>query len=264
MRDEFHVFHVRSSAGLYGAEYVILGLIPALASLGIGSTLLCLDNQHSAGQPLAAAAGRLQIPFERVPCRGRFDPATIAALRRTMGRDAALLHVHDYKSAAHAWLARGRRDVPIVATSHGQFPTTLSLQLYHRLELSLMRRFERVCVVAADMRPVLMRAGVAAANITLIENGIDTARFAPGVDALARGALGVRPDALVFGAAMRLTEQKNPLQLVDAFAEVEDVTVHAMGAQLGDECSEIDARSEIGAPRNFDEGGVIDHRNGHD
>ena len=234
MHDEFHVFHVRSSAGLYGAEYVILGLIPALASLGIGSTLLCLDNQHSAGQPLAAAARRLQIPFERVPCRGRFDPATIAALRRTMGRDAALLHVHDYKSAAHAWLARGRRDVPIVATSHGQFASTARLHLYHRLELALMRRFDRVCAVSEAMRPALLRAGVDPARIALIENGIDTGRFSASAVPLRRGEFAIADDALLFGSAMRLTEQKNPLGLIDAFAQVAGAIPRAALVLAGD------------------------------
>ena len=234
MRDELHVFHVRSSAGLYGAEYVIFGLIPALASLGIGSTLLCLDNQHCADQPLAAAAQRLQIPYQRVPCRGRFDPATVAALRRVLRRDAALLHVHDYKSAAHAWLARGRRDVPIVATSHGQFASSARLHLYHRLERALMRRFDRVCAVSEAMRPLLLRAGVAAARIALIENGIDTGRFSAAAVPLQRGEFGIAGDALLFGSAMRLTEQKNPLGLIDAFAQVARAIPNAALVLAGD------------------------------
>jgi hypothetical protein len=47
MQADFEVLHLRSSAGLYGAEYVILGMIPELAKLGISSRLLSIDNQHT-------------------------------------------------------------------------------------------------------------------------------------------------------------------------------------------------------------------------
>jgi glycosyltransferase involved in cell wall biosynthesis len=221
MHTDPHVLHVRSSAGLYGAEYVILGLVPALAGFGIGSTVLCLDNPHLREQPLYEKARALGLPAERVPCRGRFDFAAVQALRRAIATHAdVVLHVHDYKSAVYAWFARGSRRVPIVATAHGQFSFTPSLALYHRVELRLMRRFDRVCTVAADMRPALERAGVPRANICLIENGIDTARFAPDATPLARADFGIADDAIVFGTAMRLTEQKNPLGLIAAFAQV--------------------------------------------
>ena len=221
MHADPRVLHVRSSAGLYGAEYVILGLLPALANIGVESKLLCLDNQHLDEQPLYAKARALRLRAERVACRGRFDFAAVHALRRAIdAQPDAVLHVHDYKSALFAWLARGRRRVPIIITAHGQFSFTPALQLYHHIELRLMRRFDRVCAVAAQMQPLLEDAGVPRANIRIVENGIDTIRFAPGVQALPRADFDIAADAVVFGAAMRLTEQKNPLGLVAAFAQV--------------------------------------------
>lgn len=221
MGRDFHVFHVRSSAGMYGAEYVILGLMPALARRGIDSTLLCLDNHYHERQELACAAANAGLQVERVPCRRRFDLATIAAIRRCVARHPrAILHVHDYKSALNGWLARSGSRTPVIATSHGQFSTTARLRLYHRLELALMSRFDRVCIVSAEMRPAMRRAGVAADAIRLVENGIDTERFRPDVEAMSRHGFGIAEEALLFGAAMRLSEQKNPLGLIDAFARV--------------------------------------------
>jgi glycosyltransferase involved in cell wall biosynthesis len=221
MRTDLHVLHVRSSAGLYGAEHVILGLVPALERLGIGSTLLCLDNQYLEQQPLHAKACALGLPAVRIPCRGRFDLATISALRSALAKQPnALLHVHDYKSALNAWIARGRGRTPIVATGHGQFSSTARLHLYHRLELSLMRRFDRVCMVSDEMRPLLVAAGVRDNAIRLIENGIDTDRFSPDVVPFPRAGFGIAGNAVVFGSAMRLTAQKNVPGLIDAFAQV--------------------------------------------
>jgi hypothetical protein len=62
MSAEFQVLHLRSSAGLYGAEYVILGLLPALAEGGIDARLLCLDNPRVATQALCAKAKELGVP----------------------------------------------------------------------------------------------------------------------------------------------------------------------------------------------------------
>ncbi len=221
METDLHVLHVRSSAGLYGAEYVILGLIPASKKFGIDCTLLCLDNQYTDEQELWSNADATGISSRRIPCRGRFDFATLAALREALTESPrAILHVHDYKSAVHAWLARGRRKNPIIATMHGQFASTPALRFYHHLELVLMVRFERVCIVADAMRANLVQTGTRAQNIRLIENGIDTARFAPTAVAIPRWEFGIEPGAVVFGSAMRLTEQKNPLGLIEAFAQV--------------------------------------------
>src|ERR1700757_639348 len=211
MDADLHVYHLRSSAGLYGAEYMILGLMPALARAGVASTLLCLDNPYLDEQPLYARAQALGVPVRRVPCRGRFDFASVQTLRAIIAMDSrALLHVHDYKSAAYAWLARARRDVPIVATAHGQFSSTPRLHLYHLVETRLMRRFERVCIVAEEMRAGLIRAGVRADAIRLVENGVDSDRFTPAARALARRDFMIGDEALVYGSAMRLTAQKNP------------------------------------------------------
>ena len=56
------VLHLRSSAGLYGAEYVILGMVPELNRIGIRSRLLSMDNQHLDSQPLYARAQAMGVP----------------------------------------------------------------------------------------------------------------------------------------------------------------------------------------------------------
>lgn len=235
MPADFEVLHLRSSAGLYGAEYVILGMVPELNRIGIRSRLLSMDNQHLESQPLYARAQAMGVPAERVPCNGRFDFTTLRSLRDTLRRQRnTILHVHDYKSAFHAWLARGFSGTPIVATSHGHFPTTTNLRLYNRLELALMKRFEHVCVVSKEMLPVLAGAGVDEKKTQLIENGIDTQRFNPQTPGLARSEFGIANDAVVFGSAMRLTDQKNPLGLIDAFARVTERLPNAVLVLAGD------------------------------
>lgn len=235
MDAEPHVLHLHSSAGVYGAEYVMLGLVPALARLGIGSTLLCLDNYLLHEQPLYERAVAMGVPAQRLVCTGRFDRNTVRALRIALAaRPGALLHVHDYKSAFYAWLARRRGVPPIVATLHGHIGNTRSLRLYNCLELWLMRRFNHVCIVSDEMRPSLAAADISSQRISLIENGIDTARFRPDVEPMSRAEYGIPADAYLFGGAMRLSGEKNPLGLIEAFARVAKEDPRAWLAIAGD------------------------------
>lgn len=221
MRADPHVFHLHSGAGLYGAEHMLLSLLPALIGQGVESTLLCLDNYRLDGQPLYERARALKIPARRLACRGRFDPATVGALRGVIrAHPNALLHVHGYKSAFYAWLARSAGGPPIISTLHGHIEGTRRLNVYQGLERRLMRGFDRVCIVSTAMQPVLATGGVPPSRIELIENGVDTRRFRPDVEPLARAQFGMPEDAFVFGGALRLSAEKNPLGLLDAFAEV--------------------------------------------
>lgn len=222
MPTEPHVLHVLSSAGLYGAEHAVLSLIQALAEVGFQSTLACIDNPHQDEQPLYQRARTLGISAERVPCRGRLDSATTRAIRALLQRHPdAILHVHGYKGAFYALRARSTQpDTPIVATLHGWINSTRTLWLYRMLELWMLRQVQCICIVAENMRPPLRNAGIPATRIRLIENGIDTTRFLADGHALARGELGIPDCAFVFGSVLRMSAEKNPLGLLEAFSRI--------------------------------------------
>jgi glycosyltransferase involved in cell wall biosynthesis len=220
MRGKPHVLHVFSSAGLYGAEYVALGLMPALRAHGIDSSLLCINNPRTPEQHLHARATALGLVTENIPCSGRFDLTTIRRLHAIIeNQPNAIVHTHGYKGTFYASLANRRNAIPMVATLHGWVTRTASLRLYQWLEVRLLRRFQRLCIVSEEQRAPLMQAGIAAGKIRFIENGIDTSRFRPDVVPLSRAEFGIPEDAFLFGAAMRLRVEKNPLGLIDAFAE---------------------------------------------
>ncbi|MEP6939076.1 MAG: glycosyltransferase [Rudaea sp.] len=249
MSSDLRVLHVHSSAGLYGAEYMMLGLVPALQSIGIDGQLLCLDNPHLEGAPLFDRAKALRVPARRIPCRGRFDLATVKALRDEMAAAPAIVHVHDYKSALHAWLARGRERTPVVTTLHGRTATSFMLKIYESIETRLMRRFESVCIVAEGMRRSLQEAGIRADRIHLIENGIDTDRFQPALEPWSRASLDLPVDAVVFGGVMRLSVEKNPLGMLEAFAAVAERMPRAFLVIAGDgpqRAALLDRAAELG------------------
>jgi glycosyltransferase involved in cell wall biosynthesis len=217
-----HIVHVFSSAGLYGAEHVVLNLMPALSRLGISGALACIDNPYSREQPLYERASELGIPAERVPCAGRLDGATIRALRGLLTKHPrALLHVHGYKSAFYALRARQTcAEIPVIATLHGWVTNTHALRLYRLVELWMLRRATCICIVAESMRRPLQKAGIPGEKIRLIENGIDMQRFHSRKPASLHGELNIPRDAFVFGGVLRFSAEKNPLGLLGAFRHI--------------------------------------------
>lgn len=236
MRAEPHILHVFSSAGVYGAEHAVLGLIPALAGLGIDSTMACIDNPHLREQPLYEHARSSGISAVRIPCSGRLDHATTRALQAQLQqRPRTLLHVHGHKGTFYALRARrAHPGVPIVSTLHGWVTNTRALWFYRLLELRMLRRVQRICIVAETMRQPLRDAAIPADRIRLVENGVDTAKFRSDGPAQDRAELGIPREAFVFGGMLRLSAEKNPLGLLDAFARIAHAAPQAWLVLAGD------------------------------
>ena len=214
-----HVLHVFSSAGLYGAEYVALGLMPALRKHGIESSLLCINNPRTPVQHLYEHARAIGLDVRTIPCSGRFDLATIRHLRAIFREQQnAIVHTHGYKGTFYASLAGRGMAIPKAVTLHGWVTQTANLELYKWLEIRLLFGFQQICIVSEEQRAPLLRAGLDNEKIRFIQNGIDTCRFRADVAPLPRSELGIPEDAFVFGSAMRLGEEKNPIGLVEAFA----------------------------------------------
>lgn len=241
------VLHLRSSAGLYGGDQAVLALNAALPETGVTSRLLCIENYLTQEQPLFERAREAGSCVELLPCHGRFDVETLGALRAQLRRSRLpILHVHDYKSAFYAWLStrRGLR-IPLVATLHGWVETTGALRIYKRVELKLLRRFDRVVVVADAQRETLDSAGIPSDRIRTIPNGIDAERFRPDGPAATPEEFGLPASAFLFGCVARLAPEKNLAALIDAVAALHhdglDVALLLVGD--GSERGQLEARA---------------------
>ncbi|MEO6170526.1 MAG: glycosyltransferase [Lysobacter sp.] len=227
------ILQVRSSAGLYGADRVVLALNrglnrPTAADGLVRSRLLSINNYRMQRQPVHEAALMADQPAVLLPCRGRLDHATVRALACEIRNEKAdILHAHDYKSAFYAWLASRIEPVKLVATLHGQVGTSRSLRIYNRLELALLRRFDALAVVAADQIATLRAAGIPDALIHLIDNGIElpaagtrSAVAAAALRSAVHAEAGLDVGVFVFAAVGRLAPEKNLAMLLEAFVPI--------------------------------------------
>lgn len=218
------VLQVRSSAGLYGADRMVITLNGALAALGTRSRLLSINNYRMDAQPVQEAALALGQDAQLLPCGGRIDTRTASALATQIAKfPANIVHVHDYKSAFYAWLATRRRPTRLVTTLHGWVENSRSQRMYHRLEMSLLKRFDALVVVANEQIERLVAAGLPRERIHQVDNAIE----APATDfdfdadnARLRAELGLPPTGFVIAAVGRLSPEKNLSLLIDAFVPV--------------------------------------------
>ena len=127
---------------------------------------------------VGARAGAKGLTFYDIQEYGKFDFRVLAAIRRIiLEHDINLLHSHDYKSDLFAYLVRRwlwRRRIALVSTAHAWVILGTRGDLYRKLDLLLMRRFDQLIAVSHSTKKEMIDAGVPAASIEVIHNAIDT------------------------------------------------------------------------------------------
>jgi glycosyltransferase involved in cell wall biosynthesis len=245
------VAHFLSSTSFHGAETMTVELIRQLQALGVENHVLMLDNAGRADtQVLEAARGQL-AGSALLACAGALDFATFRSLGQYLRQHRIdLVHSHKYKTTFYAlpvchWQRRG-----LVTTYHNWIETTPALRAYARLDRALARFNDAAIAVSTPVAEVLRRS-VPAARCHQIDNGIDTARFAPATDrAAARAAFGVADGQRVLGCVGRLSEEKGLLRLLEALALVRDARAVPADWQLwlvGDGELEASLRARVEA-----------------
>lgn len=143
----------------------------------------------------------------------------LAVIRRLGPFD--LIHGHSSKGGALARLAARRLGVPSVYTSHAIVTLDPTLpewkrQIYARIERWLAKRTGAIIAVSHDEADHICELGIDAQRVHTVPNGVPAIDF-PSREA-ARSRLGISPNQVVIGFVGRLSTQKAPEILLDAFA----------------------------------------------
>ncbi len=105
-----------------------------------------------------------RLTYYEIPEKGKFDPHVIKAIRDIVVKhDINLIHGHDYKSDFFAYLVRRwlwRRPIALVSTAHAWVMLGLKGEIYRRLDLFLMRRFDHLISVSKSTQALMVYAGI--------------------------------------------------------------------------------------------------------
>lgn len=232
------ILHTIDSAGLYGAERVLLTLATEQKRRGDAPTILSIGNLSSPPKAIEIEAAQLGIECialrmnDGLNLRGARD-----ILRAATERDTDVIHSHGYKTnILLALVPRRTREVAVVTTLHGWTAKKAfsKLGLYRFLDRRLLPRLDAIVSVS----PIAIPGN----TITVIPNGICAGRETVPDDAIAASLreLKARTTALV-GAVGRLSPEKNFGALFDALKALPE----GIGAAIlgdGPEAAALQAR----------------------
>jgi glycosyltransferase involved in cell wall biosynthesis len=168
------------------------------------------DREFSIGDKARAK----RLTYYEVEERGKLDFRVLPALQEIVLRhNINLIHSHDHKSDLFAYLLRWwlwRRSFTLLSTAHAWVMLGLKGEIYRRLDLSLMHRFDHLIAVSHSTKAEMVEAGVPEGLITVIHNAIDTNTWsACGVATTLREELAISPTAPVIGYVGRIMPEKD-------------------------------------------------------
>lgn len=202
------VLHLLSSTGVHGAETMAIELIRQIHRLGVIPYLGLLETRGPTNAEITRRARPYVLDHSVLPCRGQLDIRSIYLLRRYMREhDVHVLHSHGYKADLYALLARLGTRVRLVSTCHNWLGKDLKMRAYAALDKRLLRRFDAVAGVSADVVSELCRY-VPSHRVVRIGNGVDPEAFRRLMPSeRAKQELGL-PAKPLLGFVGRLTREK--------------------------------------------------------
>jgi glycosyltransferase involved in cell wall biosynthesis len=231
------ILHVIDSAGLYGAEAVLLDLAEEQREMGDLPVIASIGPKTAVAKPLELEARRRGIVVVAVRTADGPNPLSIRRLCRvSRSTRADVIHSHGYKgNVLLGALPRALRPAPVITTVHGYTqPGPLSrMSLYLWADRLVLPRLDRVVLVHADVAAKVGVSHLARTRWVVVENGMRpwTPRTNASLDP--RVVQFCRP-APTLGAIGRLSVEKGLDVLVEAFRTVVDTGLDLRLVILGE------------------------------
>lgn len=154
-----------------------------------------------------------ELTYHEIEERGKFDVRVLRALRDLILQyDINVIHGHDYKSDLFAYLVRKwlwNKPIGLVSTAHGWALVGPRGELYRKMDLFLMRRFDRLIAVSHATKDLMVADQVPENKIHVIHNAIDTKTWSrTSVKVDLRKQFGLDDAIPVIGYVGRITPEK--------------------------------------------------------
>nr|WP_210341663.1 glycosyltransferase family 4 protein [Rhizobium setariae] len=192
------------------------------------------------------------VPMTRSPSPSDFKAWQTIASIIEQGGPFDIIHGHSSKAGALTRMRKPGRHIPRVYTPHAfrTMDPTLGKngrRIFGGIE-SLFGRYltdALICVSVDEKRHAIEALGIAADRLHVIINGVSPPPSGRQLEI--RQRLGVRKGAFVFGAVGRLSRQKAPERLIDAFSRIARERPEAELVMIGSGELEGAVRSQIRA-----------------
>jgi glycosyltransferase involved in cell wall biosynthesis len=187
-------------------------------------TVCYLRDERDADFRVDRRATSLPIDYVEIRERRSLDPRIWPQLKEIVrSRKIDIVHAHDYKTDALAYLLGRTLPVIPMATAHGwSGHSAKERYVYYPADRRILARLPAVITVSGDIRQALLDSGARPERVQVVPNGIDHLRFTRdrSRERAARDSFAIRPDDVVIGAVGRLESEKNYAMLLNAFSEI--------------------------------------------
>lgn len=211
------ILHVVQSLGAGGMENGLVNVANSLPSARFDVHVCCLESEGVFAKRLPSSSQ--VIALHKAP---GFSPAVVLKLRRLLGEmKPDLIHTHNLGPLIYSGLAtRFRSFIPILHGEHSQLTEEERQPRRLRQRRILYRFCGRVHSVSHALHQQLLELGFPESKLTVLVNGVDSERFAPGDRARAKADLGINPNEPVIGIVARFGPFKGHTLLIEAFEQM--------------------------------------------
>ena len=230
---------LRSSAGVFGAERVVLELCKGLMDSPYQPIVGVLTNQDKRSIHLYEAARLENLPAEVFEAGGAFDRGAILQIREYIeANEVSIINCHGYKANVYAAGAAAFAKKILIATIHPWTETEYSwrAKFYTWLDKLVLRMFDERIAVSDNVLKML-KSQMPAARHTLIPNGIDTSRFL-NIGAKSRQQMRRLPnipeDCFLIGTIGRFAPEKGYELFLEAAKQVREMMPNTRFVIVGD------------------------------
>lgn len=199
--------------------------------------------------PMIDRFRQMGIPAHVIPTTKPFNFTKWRAVQTFIQQQRVqLVHAHGTRAASNVFWAAGNLSLPLIYTVHGwsfhddQAPVIKKIRI---LGEQLLTRKSDVTISVSSSNQQTGQQNFPDFESLVINNGINTDRFNPAnYFPDLRAELGISPTAVLLVFVARFTHQKQPLALLDAFAEVakQRTDVHLLMVGDGEQKEEAVAK----------------------
>ncbi len=175
--------------------------------------------------PMVTRLHEMGVTVHVIPSNQPFDVRTWPAVSRLLDDERIdVIHAHGTRGLSNILWAARKRAIPVIYTVHGWSFHAGQPRVLHAIRvvaerLLIANTHQTICVSQANLAEG--KAYLRNLKAEVVFNGINLQRFDPrATQPDVRAGYGIQPDQFVIGFMARLTLQKDPLTLIEAFDRI--------------------------------------------